>query len=93
MGNLETPGLMADIRSEGSLLENDALNVRLTRWSLVVEKLPAIVGDIRDLGLSPVSARSPGEGHGNPLQYSWLENPVDRGAWLPTSHSITKNQI
>ena len=78
MGNLETPGLMADIRSEGSLLENDALNVRLTRWSLVVEKLPAIVGDIRDLGLIPVSARSPGEGHGNPLQYSWLGNSLNR---------------
>ena len=69
---------MADIRSEGSLLENDALNVRLTRWSLVVEKLPAIVGDIRDLGLIPVSARSPGEGHGNPLQYSWLGNSLNR---------------
>ena len=39
MGNLETPELVADIRSEGSPLENDALNVRLTRWSLVVKKL------------------------------------------------------
>ena len=83
---------MADIRSEGSLLENDALNVRLTRWSLVVEKLPAIVGDIRDLGLIPVSARSPGEGHGNPLQYSWLENPLDREAWRAAVHGVAKSQ-
>ena len=49
--------------------------------------------DVRDKSLIPGLGRSPGEGHGNPLQYSWLENPMDRGAWLPTAHSITKNQI
>ena len=38
-------------------------------------------GDLRDVGLIPGSGRSPGEGHGNPLQYSCLENPMDRGAW------------
>ena len=47
MGNLETSELVADNRSEGSLLENDALNVRLTRWSLVVKKLTDTVGDMR----------------------------------------------
>ena len=48
---------------------------------LVVKNLPANAGDIGDLGLIPVLGRSPGERHGNPLQYSCLENPMDRGAW------------
>ena len=43
---------------------------------LVVKKLPASAGDIRDVGSIPESGRSPGEGHGNPLQYSCLENPM-----------------
>ena len=37
--------------------------------------------EVRDMGLIPVSGRSSGEGHSNPLQYSCLENPMDRGAW------------
>ena len=41
----------------------------------------ASVYNVRDLGLTPGSGRSPGEGNGNPLQYSCLENPMDRGAW------------
>ena len=45
-----------------------------------------------DLGLIPGSGRSPGGGHGNPLQYSWLENPMDRGAWQATVHEVTKSQ-
>ena len=40
----------------------------------------------------PGSGRSPGEGNGNPLQYSCLENPMDRGAWRPTVHGIQKSQ-
>ena len=48
--------------------------------ALVVENPPANAGDIRDAGLIPGSGRSPGRGHGNPLQYSCLENPMDRGA-------------
>ena len=47
----------------------------------MVRSLPANAGDIRDVGLISGSGRSPGEGHGNPLQYSCLENPMDRGAW------------
>ena len=43
-----------------------------------------------DLGLIPGSGRSPGEGNGNPLQCSWLENPVDRGAWRATVHGDTE---
>ena len=48
--------------------------------------------DIRDVGSIPVSGRSPGGGHGNPLQYSFLANPLDRGAWLATVHGVTKSQ-
>ena len=43
-----------------------------------------------DLGLIPESGRSPGEGNGKPLQYSCLENPMDRGAWRATVHGITR---
>ena len=59
---------------------------------LVVKNLPANVGDIRDVSLIPGSGRSPGGGHGNPLQYSCLENSIDRGAWWATLHGITKSQ-
>ena len=47
---------------------------------LVVKQLPGNTGDARDMDSIPGSERSPGEGHGNPLQYSGLENPMDRGA-------------
>ena len=58
---------------------------------LVVKNPPANAGDIRDLGLIPGLGRSFGGGHGDPLQYSCLENPVDRGAWQATVQSATKN--
>ena len=48
--------------------------------ALVVKNLPANAQDIRDRGSIPGSGRCPGGGHGNSLQYSWLENPMDRGA-------------
>ena len=59
---------------------------RIYEASQVVKNLPANAEDIRDAGLIPGSGRSPGEGHGNPLQYSYLENPVDRGAWQAMVH-------
>ena len=46
----------------------------------------------REMGLIPGSGRSPGEGNGNPLQYSCLENPTDRGAQRATVHGVTKSQ-
>ena len=52
-----------------------------SKVALGVRNLPANAGDIRDAGLTPGLGRSPGEGHGNPLQYSCLKNPMDRGAW------------
>ena len=45
-----------------------------------------------DRGSFPGSGKSPGEGNGNPLQYSCLENPMDKGAWLATVHGVTKSQ-
>ena len=45
-----------------------------------------------DLGWIPGSGRSPGEGNGNPLQYSCLENPTDGGAWWATVHGVTKSR-
>ena len=73
--------------------------------ALVVKNPPAYVGDGRGfgrdgslgfpkdgLGLTPGSRRSPGGGHGNPVQYSCLENPMDRGAWKATIHGVEKSQ-
>ena len=45
-----------------------------------------------DVGLIPESERSPGEGNDNPLQYSGLGNPMDRGAWWATVHGVTKSR-
>ena len=62
-----------------------------TQWAswgaLVVRDLPANAEDIRDTGLIPGLGKSPGGGRGNPLQYSCLENPMNRGAWLQ-SHGV-----
>ena len=58
----------------------------------MVKNPPANAGDIRDTGSSSGSGRSPGGGHGNPLQYFCLGNPLDRGAWLAIVHRITQNQ-
>ena len=55
----------------------------------VVKNLPAKAGD---MGSIPESGRSPGEGNGNPLQYSCLENPMDRGAWWTAVHRVAKSQ-
>ena len=55
-----------------------------------VEKNP--LANAGDVGSTPGPGRSPGEGHGNPLQYSCLENPMDRGACQPTVHGVTKSQ-
>ena len=58
----------------------------------VVKNLPANAGDTADVGLIPGMGRSPGGGNGNPLQYSCLGNPMDRGAWWATVHEVAKGQ-
>ena len=57
----------------------------------VVKNLPASAVYVRDVGSIPGLGRSPGGGHGNPLQYSCLENPMDRGAWRAVAPGVTKS--
>ena len=58
----------------------------------VVKDLPANAGSSGDSSLIPESGRSPGEGNGNPLKYSCLKTPMDRGAWQAVVHGVTKSQ-
>ena len=59
---------------------------------LVIKNLPANAGDVRDVGSIPRLGRSPGGGHGNPFQYSGLENLMDRRAWWAAVHGVVKSQ-
>ena len=61
--------------------------------ALVLKSLPVPAGDLRDAVSIPGSERSPGRGHGNLLQYSCMENPMGRGAWWATVHSVTESDI
>ena len=65
--------------------------VQASQVALVVKKLPANAGDIRDLGSIFGLGRSSGAGHSHPLQYSCLENPMNRGDWWAMVHRVTKN--
>ena len=58
----------------------------------MVKNPPASAEDAQDASLIPWSGRSPGGEHGNPLQYSCLENPMDRGAWQVTLQGVAKSQ-
>ena len=60
--------------------------------ALVVKSLPASEGNLRDMGSALGSGRSPGGAHGNPLWYSCLENPMDKGAWWATVCGVAKSQ-
>ena len=57
-----------------------------------IKKPPANAGDVRDMGSIPGSGRSSGERNGNPLQYSYLENPMGRGARWAIVHGVSKSQ-
>ena len=59
----------------------------------MVKNSPANAGDIRDMGSIPGWGRSPRGGDGNPLQYSCLKNPMDRGAWQATVHRIPESEM
>ena len=65
--------------------------IRTFQVVLVVRNLSANAGDVRDAGSIPGLGRSPVERHGNPLQYSCLENHMDRGAWWATVHGVAKS--
>ena len=59
----------------------------------MIKNLPADAGDPRDAGSVPGLGKSPGEGHGHPLQYSCLENPMDREAWRATVHRVAESNM
>ena len=61
--------------------------------ALVVKNPPADAGDLRVMGLIPGLGRSPEGRHGNPLQYSCLENPMDRGAWWAVVHKVAESNL
>ena len=65
--------------------------IRASQGALVVKNLPGNAGDTRDEGSIPGLGRSPRGGHGNPLQYSCLENSMDRGAWQATIHGAAES--
>ena len=67
------------------------LGVRASQMVLVVSTQPANAAERGDVGLIPGSGRSPGGGHGHPLQYSCLEHPTDRGGWWPTVRRVAKS--
>ena len=99
---LETPDSPGEVwgRSGGSILRKDSI------WKLIgnllssagfpgsarVKNPPASAGDVGAVGSIPGLGRSPRGGHGNPLQYSCLENPMDRGVWWATVHRLTRSQ-
>ena len=64
---------------------------RASQVVLVVKNLPTNAGDVRDVGSVPGLGRSPGEGLGNPLQYSHLKNSMDIGAWQAMVHGVIKS--
>ena len=66
--------------------------IRVSPRELVVKNPPASAGDVRDAGSIPESGSSPGGGHGNPLQCSCLENPVDRGAWRAAVPGVARSR-
>ena len=67
-------------------------SARGSQVALVVKNSPANAGDVSDASSTPGSGRTPGGGHGNSLQYSCLENPMDRGAWWATVHGVTRSR-
>ena len=64
----------------------------MVKWAPQVEVVNNLSANAGDVGSIPGSGRSPGEGNGNPLLYSCLENPMDKGAWQGTVHGVAKSQ-
>ena len=73
-------------------LNNNNSDERASQVVLVLKNTDANAGDIRDSDSIPGLGRYPGRGNGNPLQYSCLENPMDRGDWRATVHRVSKSQ-
>ena len=78
---------------EGLGITQASRDTRASQVALVVKNPPDNPRNIRNVCWIPGLGRSPGGGHGNPLQYSCLENPLHRGAWWATFHAVSKSQI
>ena len=75
-------------------LKKEEYRIAPSFWARMKQHLTELGNNlVRDAGSIPGLGRSPGGGHGNPLQYSCLENPMDRGAWRATAHRVTKSRI
>ena len=74
------------------ILKRNSIYVWASQVALVVKNPPANAGDARDVSSVPGLGRSSGVGSGNPLQYSCLENSMDRGAWQATVHAVANSQ-
>ena len=88
-------GICGQSWSQFQWIPRDYCIWRIHFWTsqvtLVVRNPPASAGDTRDTGSVPGSGRCPGKGNGHPLQYSCLENRMDRGAWRGAAHSVTES--
>ena len=91
-GKFETWLLRKVLPSVSALFDLKYTKIRASQVVPVVKNPPANAGDIRDAGSFSWLGRSPGGGHTNPLQYSCLENPMDRGAWGTSAHGVTKSK-
>ena len=80
------------IIEQSSAIQRNTFLINTPQGALVIKNLPASAVDIRDTGSVPGSGRSPGEGKDNPLQYSRMENPMDRGTWQTIVHGVAKSQ-
>ena len=80
------------VQTDPVLQVNPPPSKRTSQVVLVGKKPLAIAGDVRELGSIPGLGRSPGRGHSSPLQYSCLENPMERGAWQATVYGVEESR-
>ena len=85
--------LVINILGKWQCIKYLVLSIWVSSVVLVVKNSPVNPGDIRGMRSIPGWGRSPREGNGNPLQYSCLENHMDRGAWWATAHGVTKSNM
>ena len=83
--------MLMRIRGQKELVSGKKVTGWTSQGVLMVKNPPTKAGDLTDIDSIPGSGRSPGGGHSNPLQYSSLENPMDRGAWQATVHRVAKS--
>ena len=89
---LSLPSSWRNIIFPKAVQNNDPELITYAQVALEVKNQPASAWDVRDMGSIPGSGRSPGGGDGNPLQYSCLENPMERGDWWVPEHSVAQSQ-